>query len=227
MSGILPLILENGDIDRVNALGSIDERVFYVRESFQNRTPPRLMRTHYSYEMFKKLIEVDKLKVIVVLRNPKDVLVSFFHMYCSVEALGHFQGDFHDFFELFKAKRLVYGDLFDWCKVWWGKKDLENILVVRYEDMVKDCATVVQKVAEFCQKNIDSKTVDKIVEHCSIDNMKKDKMCQSDQKELATGRFRKGKIGDWKNFFNEEESNLVDQLCKEHFDPIGLSFQYE
>ena len=227
MSGILPMVLENGDVDRVNVMGPLDQRIHILKDGVNTISPPRLMKSHYPYAIFQRWIEEENLKVIVVLRNPKDVLVSFFHMYCANEILGNFQGDFHDFFELFKAKRLVFGDLFDWCKVWWQKKHLANILIVRYEDMVQDCPAVVKQVAEFCKKDLDPQIIQKIVDHCSIDNMRKDPMSQPQTKGVANARYRKGKIGDWKNYFSEQESNLVDQLCKEHFDPIGLSFQYE
>ena len=35
---------------------------------------------------------------------------------------------------------------------------------------------------------------------------------------------RKGKIGDWKNWFNHEQSQIIDALIKVHFN--GTQFKY-
>ena len=238
MTAITRLILKEGDMERSNAMGPITKRIPILEQRFEGhqntldimktKCPPRLMKTHLSYEFLKRVVEEDKIKIILLMRNPKDILVSYFHLYCSQEGLGKFKGDFHDFFELFKAKRLTYGDPFEHCKSWWEKKDQKNILVVKYEDMVKDCVAVVKQVAEFCEKNIDPQTAQKIVEECHIDNMRKEPLYQLKTKEFSSESFyRKGEVGDWKNYFNEKESKLMDQMSKDYFEPIGLSFQYE
>ena len=189
------------------------------------------MKTHLRYEFFKRQIEEDNMKVVIVMRNPKDVLVSFYHMYCERPVLGPFTGSFHDFFQLFKTKHLLYGDPIAWCKDWWIRKDQqENLFVVKYEDMIQDCASVVRTLAAFLHKNLDDDTVLRIGDHCSIENMKNDPIMLDMIETLnlkTTTFFRKGKVGDWKNFFTEEESAYVDNLCAEHLETIGLSFDYE
>ena len=240
MAGIVPLVLMDGDMDKVNAMGHMEERVPYVDISFpgapsfletlDKRTSPNITKTHLRYEFARRQVEDGKLKVILVVRNPKDTLVSFYHMYKSQEVLGKFKGSFHDFFELFKAKKMMCGDIFEWNKAWWEQRHRDNILAVKYEEMQQDCADVVRKVAKFLGKGLDNSTVDKIVQACSIKNMRKDPMVniQNSAVDMAAGNFyRKGEVGDWVNYFNEEESKLIDQKCKEHFDPIGLYFNFK
>ena len=241
MGGILPLVLMEGDQDKVNAMGNTMVRMPYIEfaipgipsalDVMDKRCPPRIMKTHLRCEFFQRQVEEHKLKVILVLRNPKDTLVSYYHMYCSQEEVfGKFDRSFHDFFELVKIKRLQYGDIFDWYTSWWGMKDMPNVMVVKYEDMSKDCAEVVRKVAKFCDKDLDNDTAEKIVDLCTIDKMRNEMKRAVEQEKTSFDAhkfFRKGIVGDWKNYFTDEESGYIDQLCKEHLDPLGLTFEYE
>ena len=242
MSAILPLVLHEGDTSKVDAMGNLGKRVPYVEmalfgslaalDGAENRDPPRVIKSHLRYEYFEKNIEEDGMKVVLVFRNPKDTLVSFYHFYRMNKVLGCFTGSWQDFLELVKCKRLHFGDLFDWYKDWWSKRNQENILVVKYEDMVKDCAAVVRKMADFFNKNIDDDIVKEIVDACSIKSMRSNPLTTLDIKggpiDPKVGNFyRKGEIGDWKNHFTEEDSKWIDALCAEHLEPIGLTFDYE
>ena len=50
-------------------------------EKWKDLTPPRMAKTHLPYEFVSKWVERDGAKAIVVIRNPKDTLVSLFHFY--------------------------------------------------------------------------------------------------------------------------------------------------
>jgi hypothetical protein len=39
--------------------------------------------------------------------------------------------------------------------------------------------------------------------------------------------LRKGKIGDWKNFFTEEQSAYCDKMVEKYFKPAGLEIEFE
>ena len=99
--------------------------------------PPRIIKTHLSPHFFEKQRAEKKFKIIVVQRNIKDVLVSFYHFYRTVNVYGPYKGSWCEFFEIFKAKRLVYGDWFEINLAWWALKDDPNVLILikvrRYE----------------------------------------------------------------------------------------------
>ena len=240
LGAILPLILHDGDKEKVNALGHLFLQVPIIDitlpdqpsalKLIQERSHPHLVKTHLTSDFFRRQVEQDKVKVILLLRNPKDVLVSYFHMYRCQPGLGLFPGDFHHFFTLFKANKLVYGDQFDWLQTWWPLRTQDNVLVVKYEDMVKDCPAVIHNVAAFCNKDINDQAVERIVDCCSIQRMRNDPMVNVHNSAVATGGdrfYRKGVVGDWRNFFSQEESDYVDTLCKQCLQPMGLTFDFD
>ena len=241
MSAIVPLIFHDGDQDKVNNMGHIMQIVPFVElnlpgmaratDILKERSPPRILKTHLRYEFLQKQVEEDRMKVILMFRNPKDTIVSFYHFYVMNQLLGQFPGTFHEFFQLVKAGHLQYGDLFDWYKDWWtNKKDQGNILVVKYEDLITDGLREVKKIAKFCNKDMDDSSLKKIVNACAFKNMKVNPSTKLDLEPFNVEKgsfYRKGAIGDWKNHFNEEESKWVDSQCEKHLKPIGLVFDYE
>ena len=77
-------------------------------------------------------------KCVVVMRNLKDVLVSYYHFYKCVDGFGHFTGTFSDYLELFKAKRLCQGDWFDFNLGWWKRNGDSKFHFAKYEEMKID-----------------------------------------------------------------------------------------
>ena len=216
MASVLPLVMMEGDVEKVKELGPAVGRVPFIEmslpfapsalELMSKLSSPRLLKSHLKYEFLQRHIESDKLKVILLLRNPKDAITSYYHFYKDMPFMGSFPGTFQDFFELVKAEHLLYGTRFHWYKNWWPHSHQNNVLVVRYEDMVRDCAGVVHRMAKFCDKEINPATAEEIVNICSMESLRKKAMTE----HAAMHFFRKGVIGDWKNCFTEEESVMVD-----------------
>ncbi|ELT91907.1 hypothetical protein CAPTEDRAFT_6324 [Capitella teleta] len=189
---------------------------------------PRIIKTHLYYEFFKKQVEQDGLKVVFVLREPKDVLTSYYYHYC--QRMFGFTGDFHQFFDLFRQNRLLGGNIFKMNRDWWQMRHLPNIHVVRYEEMKRDCPGVVQRLGEFLGIPLDQESIDKIVEMTKMENMRKftvvGRIKDKDGVPLMnTQKFlRKGIVGDWKNHMTQDEVNFVDDCVRKYYDPVGLHF---
>ncbi len=186
---------------------------------------PRILRTHLYSKFFETEIKKAKPKVIVVHRNPKDCLVSFFHFYKNFKmAFGNYPGNFNDFFELYKQKHLKFGDFFDHTVGWWEHRNEENYLFTSYEEMKKDVRAIIKRVATFLGKEFSDEMVDKIAEHTSFDNMKKNPMVNMEP--MAKDFIRKGIVGDWTNYFNDGQSQLINEKAKEVEEKYGMKFQY-
>ncbi len=197
--------------------------------------PPRTMKTHLPLRFYKKQLEANPAtKVIQITRNPKDTLVSFFHFARMNKGLGQFQGTFSDYFGLFERDELPYGDLFMQTSEWYKYlQNRENSLTLIYEEMKKDLKGNVVKICKFLGKEVSEKVVDMIVAKTTFENMSKDAaLNQSDPNnthlDQTKSKFlRKGKIGDWVEYFSEEQSEIIREKCKKFFDPIGLTFEYQ
>ncbi len=193
---------------------------------------PRILKTHLPIEMYKDQIKrFPNMRIIQTMRNPKDTLVSAFHHYQGEKHGGIFKGTWDQFFELFKQEKLIFGDFFDHNVNWYKfNKDRENSLILKYEDMKKDHRGHVIKIAKFIWCNLSNKVIDTIVEKTGKKNMGQEvNQMTSKMGGWAKGKsqlVRKGEVGDWVNYFSQEQSDYIDAKCKEFLEPLGLTFEY-
>ncbi|ELU03683.1 hypothetical protein CAPTEDRAFT_126279 [Capitella teleta] len=189
---------------------------------------PRIIKTHLPYEFMKQKVEEEGLKVVVVLREPKDTITSFYYHYCMNMHFSY-PGNFHQFFELVRQDRLHYGNLFRLARDWWQARHLRNVLVVKYEEMKKDINEVVRRVAQFVEIPLDAEAEGSIVERCSLDAMR-ESIAKADKDKhgkslIDVDKFlRKGIVGDWKNHMTRDEVDFVDECVHKYYEPVGLNF---
>ncbi len=194
---------------------------------------PRIIKTHLPLELLKDNIDkMPNMKIIQTIRNPKDTLVSYYHMLRMLPGCEAFKGSWDDFFHLFKIAKLPNGDLFEQTLAWYKyHKARENSLVLIYEDMKQDLRGNVIKIASFVGKKISEKVIDYITEKTTFQNMAKDpKYNMSDPKGFNTNKskfMRKGVVGDWVEYFSEEQSAYVDAKYQEMFVPEGLVLKFK
>ena len=185
---------------------------------------PRMIKTHLMKEFFGKPLE-QKNKIIIVFRNVKDAIVSYYHYYQHVEAFDFKGRDFNEFFELFREKHLCYGDWYDWTLDWWSEKDNPNVCFFFYEDMKADIHKETRRVAKFLGKELTEEQIQFIVGRADFDAMKKQRMAVDKREKEGTGQLRKGIIGDWRSHFSEEQAQYVDKLTAKKLEGTGLQFR--
>ena len=111
-------------------------------------------------------------KYIHVVRNPRDVAVSFFHQYRTLPFYPHYE--WKDFFENFLKGDVSFGDYFDHVLSWWAHKDDDNVLFLKYEDMKKDLPSAVAAITKSICQDISKELVEEIVHRTTFENMKED-----------------------------------------------------
>ena len=127
-----------------------------------------MMKTHLPSDIFQKQIKAGKVKIIVIIRNPKDTLVSLYHFYRMHGGLGNFQGSWNDFFELYKTKHLIYGDYFEWYASWLEYKEKSNIKLLKYEDMHHRMSDVIDDLLQFLGKSLSEESIADIIKHLNF-----------------------------------------------------------
>ncbi|XP_074645909.1 sulfotransferase 1C4-like [Tubulanus polymorphus] len=228
------LIFNEGDRE-VARRKPIWERVPYLGDGpftkIECMSRPRLMQTHFLFEMFPIQALEKNAKTIYVMRNPKDTLVSYYHYYKSCKSRGNFQGSWDDFFQLFLNKNLIYGDFYDHILSWWNQRHRDNILFLKYEDMVTDPKSNILKICAFLGKTLSDDKIDNIIEQTSFESMRDNPMTNYSQSQYQDNRIfpfiREGKIGGWKKFFTVEQCEIIDKIHADRLAGTGLSFQFE
>ncbi|XP_035693064.1 bile salt sulfotransferase-like isoform X1 [Branchiostoma floridae] len=187
---------------------------------------PRLMYTHLQHQMAPPGLAapINKVKAIVVLRNPKDICVSFYYF---SQKSGHLKTpdswEQHNK-EFFDGKMPYSGDYFDHVLGWWQMRDDPHFLFVKYEDMKKDFRSSVKTIAAFLEKELTDEHLALILNSCSLESMRKTLA------ESGTWRknvVRNGMVGDWKNHFSAEESARFDQKYRQRMAGTGLEFDFD
>ncbi|KAD3067818.1 hypothetical protein E3N88_35698 [Mikania micrantha] len=130
-------------------------------------------------------------------RDPKDVLVSKWHFMCKLRSKDLTPLSFDEAFELFCLGVSEFGPFWEHVLSYWraSLESPDKILFLRYEELKKQPEVVVNK-----------KGVEK------LGNFEVEKQ----------SFFRKGEIGDWKNYLSEEMKDRIDGITKQKFQGSGL-----
>ncbi|KAK6179578.1 hypothetical protein SNE40_011905 [Patella caerulea] len=187
---------------------------------------PRTMCTHrYRAELPRNLTDL-KCKIILLIRNPKDVCVSYFNFLREIKSI-EYEGSFSDFISLFKSGDVIFNS-WDSHFLQWKTFKYENpnypIYTVRYEDLKKTPVEEIKKMADFLGIECTEKMCQDIALATEFSKMKQQKESLnngliSSYKSGKDIMYRKGQVGDWKNNFSSAESESFDAYYRGILDP--------
>lgn len=163
-------------------------------------------------------------------REPKDILVSAWHFFRIIEPDLSFQ----EVFEAACDGKFLTGAIWDHIIGYWNacKANPEKVLFLVYEDLLRDPANIVRKLADFLGQPFSSTEeeaglVTDIVRLCSFENLKSLEVNKMGEASFAfpnESYFRKGKAGDWKIHMTPEMVECFDTIVKEKMHGSGLVF---
>ncbi|XP_073532007.1 amine sulfotransferase-like [Phyllobates terribilis] len=233
---ILSLIFNEGHRNRTEQIELI-KRVPWIEYNFSNtdfnsRPSPRLFTSHLPYYLMPKDLRIRKGKIIYVSRNPKDVLVSYYHFYkmnpylkCTIH--------WETFINLFISGKVLSSSWFDHLRGWYQHKEDFDILFLTYEEMIKDLRSAVLKICKFVDLKLDDQAKDVVVEKATFKSMKHDPLANytflsHELLDKSKGSFlRKGIVGDWKNTMTVAQSEMFDKIYKEKMGDLPIKFTWE
>ncbi|XP_038065186.1 sulfotransferase 1C2-like [Patiria miniata] len=194
---------------------------------------PRVIKSHLPGQLLPPQMWTKKPKIVYVMRNPKDLVVSFFYFTRMMDRSQQKQAEtFGDFFDQALEGKTMYGPWWEHYLYFWRKRHEPNILLLWFEDMKRDLRGIVEQISQFLGKNLSAERLDAITEHCTFANMKKNPMANPDTLiENAGGQdtgekasfMRKGKVGDWRSHFTVAQNEAMDALIKEKLHGTGLN----
>ncbi|XP_056652700.1 sulfotransferase 2B1 [Monodelphis domestica] len=236
MIEILSLILKNGDPSWARSVPNWErapwcETVQGLWQIMQMPSP-RLISSHLPIQLFPRNFFNSKAKVIYISRNPRDVLVSFYH-YSKIA--GHLKDPENpdQFFQDFLDGKIQFGSWFDHIKGWMRMEGKDNFLFTTYEELQKDLRGSVQRISEFLGCPLKEKVLDSVVENSTFRAMKENPMSNYTLLprvllDHEQGAFlRKGVCGDWKNHFTATQRDLFDRAYREKMQGLKTSFPWE
>lgn len=219
-------------------LKGIKEELFLeiIPEKFIERfSSPRVLNTHILPYLVPPGIISKRCKIIYMLRNPKDVAVSFSNHTFRIKSCYNYNGTWAAFLDLFLQGKVDYGNWFDYVLKWEQFfRDNPDVpaLVLYYEDVKKDSPKVVRQIRDFLGISCTDKLCDEISDACSFQKMKDNKKhmlpkdLPEDSKKEEEVMYRKGETGDWKNWFTVAQNERFDAVFEEKMKNSKLKFQF-
>ncbi|XP_027765681.1 sulfotransferase 6B1-like [Empidonax traillii] len=151
---------------------------------------PRFIASHLHPENLPKSIFKNKVKILLLIRNPKDVATSFYHFSNGLATLPSYE-TWDDFFTDFMSKRMVWGCYFEYLSQWNKYADEENVMTITYEELKENRLLGVKKIAAFLGISLTEEELQLVVERSSFQAMKKNS--QKTHGAIGDIVFRKGR----------------------------------
>ncbi len=228
---------------------AMPERTLIGFDNFhrKNAAAPRLFFTHdnylkdYSGNAQNKSDFYGK-KVVLLVRNPYDTAVSQYfqwkhRMRPAKKVLNSYPPHGEDV-AIFDFVMKEFGGLptvVDFLNLWLSEADkVGDILVVRYEDLQSDTASVLAQVLDFMGQEPSTEEVAEAVRFGSVENMRKlekskvfwldgRRMTPGDKREPNSYKVRRAKVGGYRDYFDEDQLAEMEELVESRLLP-GLGY---
>ncbi|CAL1353717.1 unnamed protein product [Linum trigynum] len=210
-----------------------------VQRMLLSCSPPRLLHTHVPYSYLSEAVRESGCRFVYVARNPKDTVVSMWHFYNKLLTRGGPEPfSLERAVESFCSGAVPYGPFYEHVVGYWkeSKRRPEEVLFLKYEELCREPKEQVRKLASFMGKPFSSSmasgdddevVVEKVLWRSSLGRLKELEVNKNGTWETARTPnahfFRKGMVGDWKNYLTSQMAERIDQLTRLKFQGTGLS----
>ncbi|XP_013409998.1 estrogen sulfotransferase-like isoform X1 [Lingula anatina] len=204
------LVSNKAENHHIEGLGKAPEYIdMSDQELVNSMKSPRVLFTHLPTKHLPKGVWEKKIKIIHLIRNPKDVAVSFSN-FAQAFSVFEYKGNWDGFLTLQNSGHVPSGSWFRYMLDWWNsQKGNPNVLFITYEELSANDQKVVKKMAEFLNCTNTDEFYEEVARKCSFHSMKKSR---EDAMKIF---FRKGQVGDWKNWFTVAQNEEFDKLFQE------------
>jgi len=218
---ILYQIFTDGDMDftSIHEWSPFLEDRISGGQNIEHLPSPRIIKSHLDYESIPK----GPCKYIYVIRNGKDVAISYFHF---TRMHGGFnKKDFGKFFRRFIKGKHDYGSWFDHVSQWWDNRHNLNVMFLTYEELISNRTAAIRKIIDFCEREVGPEKFDRILERSSFAFMK----LHEGKLNIINWKFnwriehfiRKGQAGEWKECFSSEQEEIFQRGFARHLNKLS------
>ncbi|XP_052802825.1 sulfotransferase 1B1-like [Mya arenaria] len=202
------------------------------------RSSPRVLNSHYRPRFLPKDLCRKQIKTVLCLRNPKDAAVSqYAHM--TGMHIYNYKGTFTDWIRPYVEGEMEYNSYADYLNAW--QEVIEAgpgypLHVMYFEDLKMDGIGQLNKLLKFLGVDLDEATRDAIFEQCHFPNMLREKpeimptvehFKNNNLFRKGHSFYRKGEVGDWKNWFTVAKNEMFDAVWASKIRPDTMfHFRY-
>lgn len=125
-----------------------------------------------------------------------------------------------------------HGDYFEFLREALDSKDDPNVLFLRYETGRKNTREYILQIASFLDNTVypaklladNEKILNLVLEHSSLDSMKKDPRRWCSDRTGHQPFIRRGSIGGWRELLSEEQAVKLQKRLDDRFSKDELEF---
>ncbi|XP_054654838.1 sulfotransferase 6B1 [Dunckerocampus dactyliophorus] len=181
----------------------------------------RFLGTHLHPDNIPASFFAKRAKMLVIFRNPKDVLVSFYH-FCNNFPVLPSASSWESFYANFLSGDVPWGSYFEHALAWERRMDDPDVMVVTYEQLKQDLGEGVRQMSSFLGFKLTEAQVQRVSESSTFTAMKESLPVPHGMGGVI---FRKGEVGDWRNHFTAEQSQQMDKVFSKHLAGTRLGRQ--
>lgn len=199
-----------------------------LQQQLESITEPRIFKTHCTYEQTPG---VDTVRIILTFRDPRDCCISFYHhlmdMTDEARAEHNIQkpASLNSYVEMWLNNASWYRNVASW----WPHHQQDNILLLRYEDLLKDLSSAMDSIVNFLDWELTAEQKKKALQYASFRWMKQNAqrfmMHRNGKPVFKQGGFiRRGQSGDGKAHLSPQQEQAILQKAHELLDDACLTY---
>lgn len=175
-------------------------------------------------------------KLLFVIRDPRDVAVSFyFHIknragHHELDRKGITEADRSlELYDFVIDEKLGIPRVIDHMNRWYEEmQGMPRRLVVKYEEMQAAPVEVLDRAMAFLDRGFERHVIEGSVEFASFDSLsrkeadgffKSNKLKPSNPDDGDSYKVRRGKIGGYRDYFNDDQIARIDRLVSDRLNP--------
>ncbi|XP_052799244.1 sulfotransferase 1B1-like [Mya arenaria] len=180
---------------------------------------PRVINCHLPPRFLPKDMAQKKIKTVLCLRNPKDTAVSYFNHMRGLKMYSYCNGQWKNWMRPYVQGKYEYGPYPAYLNEWQEVIEMGPgypIHVMFFEDLKMNGMKEIERLIQFLEIDISDSLKKDILDMCGFQKMAADKF-NKNAEQFFNGNFlffRKGEVGDWKNWFTVEQNEYFDSEWK-------------
>jgi len=145
-------------------------------------------------------------RFIYIYRDARDVAVSFYESRHWSEEKRFAETEWKEFFEHFLSGELLFGAWDEHVKHWLFYETRPHLISLSYEQLIKDTAKELKKIAQFCDIPYTVRLIEKAVRESEYSVLKRRAEEEEGEHQLLG---KNAQTGNWHNHFDEEDEERL------------------